>query len=319
MTSFVNSIVDQVFVINMDKDKDRLDKIASALSKQNISFERVTGVSGKDVNHDDRLTNFCNSFCGDSVKGCALSHRNIWDIAQKRGYDAILVFEDDADIPEDLSIQLQRSWHKKPNDYDIISLGVDGFGREENNISSKLQDLTGLYPKQFNSDFISIHGLLHTHAMIVSKSGIQKLRSHTINGHIDLEITFWSFSDQAKLYAFEHINILQNNTDFDSNNSVKSSYPHFANYIFKQIHFSNNRTFDYVANISTFKLGSLKITPAILILFLITLFVPQKYKFRILAYLVAEFIVTPSFSEAMPYFIVWTIAFLIVYIFNRKI
>ncbi len=34
------------FVINMDKDRDRLARIASMLSQQGIEFERISGVKG---------------------------------------------------------------------------------------------------------------------------------------------------------------------------------------------------------------------------------------------------------------------------------
>ena len=308
--SFINSIVNQVFVINMDKDKDRLDKIANALLKQNITFERMPGVPGKDIKNDKRLTEFCNSVCGDSVKGCALSHRNIWDIAYERNYDAILVFEDDADIPEDLSYKLQKIWDKRPANYDIISLGIDCYGRENNNICSTLQDLTNNGPKNINKEFIEIKGILGAHALIISRNAIQKLRSHKINGHIDLEITLWSNEEPYYFYAVDTFSIYQND-DEGSNNSSMGGYPYLLNSILRRIPISNTRGLDYLGNLSMFKIGFLKMTNFAVILFFVVLIVPPKFKFYILAYLVLEFFVRPSFSESKFYFMTWILSFLI--------
>jgi GR25 family glycosyltransferase involved in LPS biosynthesis len=312
--SFVNSIVNQVFVVNMDKDTARLKKISEMLYKQNVTFERIQGVPGKDVKYDDRLTGFCNSFCADSAKGCALSHRNIWDISHKRGYDAILVFEDDVNIPDDFSVQLQKVWNKRPDDYDIILLGIHGFGVEENNLASIFQKITDMEPNKFNNSFLSVKGITGTYAMLISKAGIDKLRSNTINGHIDGQISIWTQIYNFKLYSTNTFSI-DPNEDVVSNNSTNIKYPYYANYIFKQIPATKITNLDYLANLSMYKIGSLNITNAILLTFFITLFVPQRYKYFILAYLIAEFIVTPSFSEAKPYFTVWAAAFLISYPF----
>jgi GR25 family glycosyltransferase involved in LPS biosynthesis len=316
--SFINSIVNQVFVINMDKDIERLEKITAVLSKQNITFERIPGVPGKDVKYDDRLTDFCNNFCGDSVKGCALSHRNIWDIAHERGYETILVFEDDADIPSDLSVQLQNIWETRPRDYDIISLGIECFGKENNTVCSHLQDLMGFSPKQFNKQFLKVSGQFDGHALIISRKGIEKLRTHKINGHVDVNITIWANLYNYNLYTTNTFTINQQDDVFESNNSVPIIYPYGLNYIFKHISMTHIRRVDYSANLSIFKLGSLNITLSILCIFFITLFVKPIYKYIILTYLIIEFFVTPIVSEAAPFFTVWTAAFLISYPFYGK-
>jgi len=300
----------------MDKDTDRLERISAALAKQNITFERIPGVPGKHVKHDDRLTDFCNNFCADSVKGCALSHRNIWDIAHERGYETILVFEDDAIIPDDLSLQLQRIWHKRPTDYDSISLGSNGFGVEENNMFSTFNKMTNMTPQPYNDSFKIVKGQFGFYALFISKSGINKFRSNKINGHIDAEITFWSWTNvnPFKFYMTHPLEV-KPNIEIVSNNSNKTKYPSCILYFLQKIQMSHINDATYFYNISLYKIGSLKITSALIFLFLITLFVPSIYKYGILAYLITELIMTPSLSEAKPYFTVWTAAFLISYPF----
>jgi len=303
----------------MDKDTERLEKISIALSRQNITFERIPGVPGKDVKHDDRLTDFCNKFCADSVKGCALSHRNIWDIAYERGYESILVFEDDAIIPDDLSVQLQRIWHKRPDDYDIISLGSNGFGVEENNMYSTFNKITNMKPQPYNDSFKIAKGQFGFYALFISKSGINKFRSNKINGHIDGEVTFWSWAQKTpfKFYITYPLEV-KPNMEIISNNSSKTQYPSCILYFLQKIQMSHINDATYFYNISLYKISSLKLTSGLIFFFLITLFIPPIYKYIVLAYLIGELIVTPSLSEASPYFTVWTAAFLISYPFYKN-
>jgi GR25 family glycosyltransferase involved in LPS biosynthesis len=294
----------------MDKDKDRLDKITKSLSKQNIIFERIRGVPGKDVKDDKRLTEFCNSFCGDGIKGCALSHRNIWDLAYEKNYDAILVFEDDADISDDLSYQLQKIWDKRRADYDIITLGDYCYGRQKDNLCSLKQELFNTKPININDGFLKLKGFNCTHAMIISRRGIQKLRTHKINNHIDIEINNWFIEDNLKIYAVDTFEVKQND-DEGSNNANITSYPYYLNSLFKSIPMSNYRGADIDVNISQYKLGPINITYYIMLVFFITLLVPINYKFILLGYLIFEFIVTPSIANSKDFFIAWIAAFAI--------
>jgi hypothetical protein len=43
----MNSFIDNVYVINMDKDSNRLNRITEECNKFNIKFQRFTGVDLK--------------------------------------------------------------------------------------------------------------------------------------------------------------------------------------------------------------------------------------------------------------------------------
>jgi GR25 family glycosyltransferase involved in LPS biosynthesis len=91
--SFINKIVDKVYVINLKKDTERLESITTQLKAQDIEFERFEAVDGSTLKNDLRLTSQCNTTCPDGLKGCAVSHRTLWEIMIEKDYKKILVFD----------------------------------------------------------------------------------------------------------------------------------------------------------------------------------------------------------------------------------
>ena len=121
--SFINKIVDKVYVINLEKDSERLESITTQLKAQNIEFERFEAIDGASIKNDLRLTTHCSSNCPDGLKGCAISHRTLWETMIEKDYKNILIFEDDAILNSNLDSELQLSWNEIPNDFDILYLG----------------------------------------------------------------------------------------------------------------------------------------------------------------------------------------------------
>ena len=84
------------------------------MSSNNIKYERLPAVDGSTINNDSRLTDFCNTFCTNGIKGCALSHRTIWEKMVENNYKNVLVFEDDAIIDEKFDSKFQHIWNYLP-------------------------------------------------------------------------------------------------------------------------------------------------------------------------------------------------------------
>ena len=99
--AFINRVCDKVFVINLDKDKGRLNAFDKCMELNSIKYERLPAVDGSKVKNDPRLTDFCNMFCTNGIKGCALSHRTIWEKMVENNYKNVLVFEDDAVVDKE--------------------------------------------------------------------------------------------------------------------------------------------------------------------------------------------------------------------------
>ena len=87
----INKVVDQIYVINLDKDTKRLEMITQAMKKLHLPFQRVSGINGNKVYPDfkDRTS------LRPGQLGCLLSHQWILNDAISNSYKNICVLEDD--------------------------------------------------------------------------------------------------------------------------------------------------------------------------------------------------------------------------------
>ena len=128
-------IIGKVYVVNLDKDSDRLENIKNQCKKENIKFNRFSAVNGNLLNIDTLVKNnklrlYKNSFNHNkngrsSLKGsigCALTHKKIWEKVAKSDKNT-LVFEDDIILPNNFWDKLNKNIKDVPNNWDIIYLG----------------------------------------------------------------------------------------------------------------------------------------------------------------------------------------------------
>lgn len=97
----------KVFLINLDRDKERLASIGGQLKKIGIEYERVSGVYGKELPRNDFARSY-NSFrwwcaMGRPVApaeiGCALSHYNIYRrLLGDESLNYCCILEDDVEL-----------------------------------------------------------------------------------------------------------------------------------------------------------------------------------------------------------------------------
>ena len=176
----------RVLVINMEKSKDRWNRISRELEDLNVEFERFPAVVGKQLSEDE--INQCTTlmartiFCTHASVGCALSHINIWKKFINSGEDFICVAEDDATFSEEFPKVLKDIPSIfKQTDFDIFELYNDVITDGE--------------PMYINNYYkiVSPNFGLATCCYILSKKGAIKLHelfggkvSFTIDFHIAL-------------------------------------------------------------------------------------------------------------------------------------
>jgi GR25 family glycosyltransferase involved in LPS biosynthesis len=101
----LNNFFDNIYVLNLHHRKDRFMTISEKLSKYNIKFERFSATDGSVLNKVWR--NFNNPyFTTPNYLACAISHLSIFHDAQKKGYDRILILEDDVVINKNINEML---------------------------------------------------------------------------------------------------------------------------------------------------------------------------------------------------------------------
>jgi GR25 family glycosyltransferase involved in LPS biosynthesis len=104
--------IGHVYVINLDKDTGRMERIRENLSKYGIRYERFPAVYGKALPMEtiqQHASWACRTFtCNRSIVGCAMSHRALWERIS-RGKEGVwhMVLEDDASF-HDGSLGLLR-------------------------------------------------------------------------------------------------------------------------------------------------------------------------------------------------------------------
>jgi glycosyl transferase family 25 len=116
-----------VFVINLDRDRDRLERMVAEAGRVGISFERFVAVDGDRLDSDLRDQFFTGdrphevAFTAGEI-GCYASHLRIHHLleADTTGEYA-LILEDDVGLAEDLVPTIEAATSRAP-DWDIIRL-----------------------------------------------------------------------------------------------------------------------------------------------------------------------------------------------------
>jgi len=203
-------ILSNIWVINLDKSKNRLNKIEKNMGLLNLPFNRFSAVYGKeldDITIENNVTTLCKQIlCNYSIIGCAMSHINLWKQLANSNSEAYLILEDDA-ILTDSSVNIIKKIENKIDEYsiDIVNLYCNDLG----NIFS--ENIFTIDKYNFKK---SVFPLLFT-AYIITKKGAKKIleKINKISYHIDFEIARINLFDNLNYYASEIPLVLNNNDD----------------------------------------------------------------------------------------------------------
>lgn len=180
------------YVINLDKDVERLNFFSENFKRLGLEFERISAVNGRNfVEHDYqefmrlRPRNDNKGWLRGQM-GCFLSHFAAWELIANGTEKYCAIFEDDVHISDDLKNILQdSSWI--PASADIIRLETS-----TNRIrlsSSPLVEFSGRTAYKVRSTS------WNTGAYIISKSTAQKLVSLPLSQHQPSDVFLFNFND----------------------------------------------------------------------------------------------------------------------------
>ncbi len=167
-------IVDAALVINLDRRIDRWDRVRAHL--QDIvppdKLHRVSAVPGKEIEGYQtarwfRRTRRPETWAGRA--GCSVSHRNAMRLALDRGWNWVLMIEDDARFVRSLETvdgrELAAFLQTRGEEFGVVYLGFDSPKRPIRRLQS-LGTVTSLY---------QIAGCSTTHAYLVNSRVMLRL------------------------------------------------------------------------------------------------------------------------------------------------
>jgi GR25 family glycosyltransferase involved in LPS biosynthesis len=284
--SYINTLVDKVYVINLDKDIERLRTIDEALRKQGISYQRLPATLGSNVTSDTRLSEFCNSFCTDGVKGCAISHHRVWEDALKNGYSRILVFEDDSLIPDDFDKKVRDIMIKLPNSYDILFLGCQYFCRNQTVVEKIGHTLMDTTPEPVNDVVQKVSGSMGAHATIYTQVFMERIINEPIETHIDIQIQRW-----IKTYKFNAYGLnpeLVSTTDPMISSNLADKFPPIINKALKPIYITDNVSLAWALSENQFKVAGINVNLYTIVFLLLAFILPPWMSIALLVWIGVE-------------------------------
>lgn len=110
------NLLRNVYVINLEQSKERLNKISNNLKKYNISFKRFNAIYGKFLSKNDidkSISPLCQTVtCSKGFIGASLSHITLWRKALYDNQEWTLILEDDVECTHNTREQLQHiQWY----------------------------------------------------------------------------------------------------------------------------------------------------------------------------------------------------------------
>ncbi len=123
-------LIMQIFIVNLEKSKDRRDYMEQLCNSKGIRATFITGVYGKDLSLD-AVRDICNQDKAKAIIGrelllgeigCTLSHKNIYRRMVDENISEALVLEDDVYF-EPFFQSAFASLRKRPKNSDLVLLG----------------------------------------------------------------------------------------------------------------------------------------------------------------------------------------------------
>lgn len=200
MSSKINNL--KIFIINLKKDKERIDFQKKQFKKENLKFERVDAIYGKDLSNNERYKHSGNYFNyitnTPSIIGIFLSHLKIYKKIVRENLPYALIMEDDVKLLKNFRTKLNKLLNNLPHDYDIIHCGCDGFSCD---INKKINNNINLINNKLNktnnnNNDYEKYDLVKPNTLIVggwcylisnkkAKEMIEKYENN-ISGHLDM-------------------------------------------------------------------------------------------------------------------------------------
>ena len=265
--------IDKIFIINLDKDIERLNNSYKQLNKYNITnYERYSAIYAAKANKyelNTYTTTIGKIIASKTMIGCGISHINIWKKIVKEKINTSLIVEDDFILVDDFLNKFNRIINKAPEKYDILFL----TSGQLHNKDLKFRDINEYFYKQI---FIS-----QTVGYIITLEGAEKILKYInkVSYHIDLEIFMTSLFTDLNVISVKERLIYQ--TFETSNNINDRNYPLIIDNLLLY-----NNTFNYYYKLVLISIKNFEININVIFIFLLGFYLfPYAFILLFLEYL----------------------------------
>jgi hypothetical protein len=296
--SILNTIVDRVYVINLDKDKERMKHMDIQCKQHQINYVRFPAVLGAAVEKDSRLSASCQIFCTDGAKGCALSHHGIWELMLKENLETVLILEDDVTFTNELESKLLTAFRDIPT-FDILYLCNIYNPKNENVLSNVAISVGGIEPEDHTPLLKKTKGGFGTAAYIIHKDFVRKIIDKPITQHIDYQLSQWIQELNGKAYAFTEFAVKIDESPFESN--LADAFPILLNTALKQIKLEDTPDLSWILNENIIKLGPFNLNILLVLLMIAIAFTPRRYLWGWLLWLLLEGLLAKDIKNTLRY------------------
>lgn len=165
--------LDEIFVINMDRDTQRLEQFDMMMKRCNLGYTRFPAINPNQLTAEqqtlkEQYVSKHHGLRNVGEIGCTLSHLSLWKMMLDRHYDHILIFEDDA-----------RTVNPSPHILDAVYEFYDYLEKEKKEepdvlYLGKCCDYCLQMERVHNDVFLSQRPYCN-HAYIMTRKGAEKL------------------------------------------------------------------------------------------------------------------------------------------------
>lgn len=129
LNSPLNTFVDKIYCINLDRRTDRWESVQKEFKKHGVNATRWSAVDGNTVidNHHMKHVDMPAPKNKGAV-GCLRSHRAVLQDAIDNKYKKICIFEDDVILTSNFNEALENYLKNAPADWDMLYLGCHWHG-----------------------------------------------------------------------------------------------------------------------------------------------------------------------------------------------
>jgi len=231
--------IDNIYVINLEKDKTRLSNCIKECKKIGIKPSRINGIYGKKNIPKDMLkyvSAFNLRILAEGLVGCGLSHIKTWETIVANGDSSALILEDDATIDDNFLDLYNTIYPTIPKDYFLVYLGcyVGCSASKKYSVDYTLMNLINVYTKKVKriNNYIYTPAMpLALHGYMLSNKGARYLLScfekDQLNKHVDFQML--KYIKNIPVYAVEPQLIRQRDMDISTSNNIKIKYPVILN------------------------------------------------------------------------------------------